>query len=493
MRDQLARVRQRLQTQADLHEPMKAVIDMLLAEYDDALQPPLSRQISYLHKAQRLIKLAHARAYENPELLKKVLNAKDPVWGQMKKLPVAQELKKNIAHQLFDSSGAQLGEKIIIAVTEDGREIAEELIPHCLRNGVDFELGIKDPERMMHMINHLSDEGLEKLTELNLKKYEGVDKEIIISSGTDPKIKEQTDMDRMNVYKKMNQEIHNRAMSGSLHYSLTRIPTEHDAELDEFDYEEYLQLFFELCDQPWEEIQTAQQALVERFNTAKEVHITNSDGTDVTLNIEGMTFANSVIAKNLPGSEIFSAPLRDGVNGVVVSKGRFHYGGSGIIENLHLEFKNGRLEKFSAEKGDEDFQRIIASDDEQGEGTRHVGELGIGTNPHIRQHVINGLLVEKIGGSFHLALGSCYSYKEYLGTPVMLDNGNRSASGVHWDITTMLRGKEGRMKIDGELIQEHGNWIGEQYRVLNEGWQALHDEDRPSWWKERYPEGYTNG
>ncbi len=490
MRLQLERIRHQLLQLKEDHEAMEAVIEQLLKEYDDALQPPFRRQINFIHKAQRLIKLALCRAYEKPELLKKALTAEDPCWSMMPELKVDKELIKNLAKQLFESSGAQMNEKIIIATTEDGRDVTEEVIVHCLRNGVDFELGIKDPLRMTYLINELDEEGLQRLTELNMSKYEGVTREIIISSSSDLETKKLMNPEKMKMYKKMNQAIHDKAMSGELHYTLTRIPTVHDAELDEMSYEDYMQLFFELCDQPWDEIEKAQQLLIDRFDKTNEVHITNNDGTDLRLDITGQTFANSVIAKNIPGSEIFSSPLREGTNGTLVSKGRFSHGSSGVIEDIRLEFVNGRIEAYDAQINKESLERIITKDDEHGEGTRHLGELGIGTNPHLRQHVINSLLVEKIGGSFHLALGSCYTYDHYLGTPVKLNNGNRSASGVHWDMTTMLRGKDGKMMIDGELIQDNGDWVGEEYAVLNQGWNAVDEELRPRWWKERYPDGY---
>lgn len=490
MRIQLERIRQQLTQLKEEHQPMEAVLDQLLHEYGDALQPPLRRQINFIHKAQRLTKLCVSRAYEHPELLKKVLTATDPSWSMMKAPSVEHALVKNLAHQLFLSSGAHEGEKIIIATTQEGRDVTEEIVALCLQNGVDFELGIKDPLRMTFLINELPEEGLKWLTDLNMTKYEGVSREIILSSSTDPEIKKLMDEERMQRYKVLNQAIHDKAMSGDLHYTLTRIPTRHDADLDQMDYEAYLELFFELCDQPWDEIEKAQAALIRHFDAADELHITNEDGTDITLDITGMTFANSVIAKNIPGSEIFSAPLREGVNGTLVSHGRFRYGSSGVIEDIRLVFKHGRVESFDARVNKEGLEKIVTQDDGNGEGTRHVGEIGIGTNPHLRKHVINSLLVEKIGGSFHLALGSCYTYDKYLGTPVRLNNGNTSHSGVHWDMTTLLRGKEGKMFLDGKLIQDHGEWIGEDFAVLNEGWQALAEEDRPEWWKERYPEGY---
>ncbi|MGE3278228.1 MAG: aminopeptidase [Candidatus Altimarinota bacterium] len=490
MNKHLERIRKQLLELRDQHLPLKAAIDLLLQDYADALQPPLSKQMNFVHKAQRLIKLAVTRAYENKELMRKILNAPDPSWLQMKSLPVEKELIVNLAHQLFQSSGARTGDKIVIATTEEGKDVTEEVIRHCLLNGVDFELGIKDPMRGVYMINDLDEAGLRQLSDLNLQKYEGVHREIIISSSSDIETKKLIDEKKNKLYRKMNQEIHDRAMAGELHYTLTRIPTPHDAQLDGMSYESYLELFFQLCDQPWEAIKTAQQKLIERFDAAAEVHITNEDGTDVTLDITGQTFANSVIAKNIPGSEIFSSPLRNGTNGVIVAKGKFQYGSSEIIEDVTMKFESGRLVEFSAKVGQKDLEEIITADDEHGEGTRHLGELGIGTNPHLRRHVVNGLLVEKIGGSFHVALGSCYTYQHYLGSPVKLDNGNRSFSGTHWDLTTMLRGKNGKMFLDGKLIQENGDWIGEEYRVLNEGWGAVEESLQPAWWKHSFPKGY---
>jgi len=490
MRKPLERIRHALKEAADAHQPLEAAIQQLLLVFDDALQPPLSKQIDFIHRGQRLLKIAATKAYNKPELLKKVLTSSDPSWSMMRPPEVDRELVEALGKQLFQSSGARAGEKIIIATTEDGRDVAECVIVECLRADVDFELGIKDPERMMLLINGLDKEALQSLSDLNLKKYEGCHREIIISSGTSPEIKAQIDAAQMKLYKAMNQEIHDRAMSGDLHYTLTRIPNRHDAELDGMDYDQYLELFFQLCDQPWKQIEVAQQHLIDRFDAGRNLHITNADGTDIHLDITEQTFANSVIAKNIPGSEIFSSPLREGVNGTIVAKGKFRYGGSGLMENIRLQFENGRLESWSAESGQEDLDKIATMDDGHGEGTRHLGEIGIGTNPHLRKHVINSLLVEKIGGSFHVALGSCYTYDEYLGTPVRLNNGNRSHAGVHWDLTTMLRGHEGKMYLDGELVQDNGDWVGKEYDVLNQGWGALSEDLQPQWWREQFRNGY---
>jgi hypothetical protein len=83
---------------------------------------------------------------------------------------------------------------------------------------------------------------------------------------------------------------------------------------------------------------------------------------------------------------------------------------------------------------------------------------------------------------------------KYDGEPVNLDNGNRSASGVHFDITSMLAGRNGKVILDGMLIQDNGVWVDENGRpdeklaVLNKGWDALPEEKRPEWYKKKFPE-----
>ena len=90
--------------------------------------------------------------------------------------------------------------------------------------------------------------------------------------------------------------------------------------------------------------------------------------------------------------------------------------------------------------------------------------------------------VEKVGGSFHIALGKAYNEE---GT----NNGNTSKSGVHWDITTLLRGKGGKVWLDDNLIQDERGWLDEEGQpdpdcaVLDEGWGVLPEERRPDWFR----------
>jgi len=264
---------------------------------------------------------------------------------------------------------------------------------------------------------------------------------------------------------------------------LTTIPTSRVSAIDGIPLEEYAKLYFLMCDQPWDLIKEAQGRLIETLNAGKVLQFTNADGTDLSMNIDGFTFCNSTIARNIPGSEVFSAPHIDSTQGVIVAKGRFavkEEAGT-VIENLTLRFDKGQLVEWIAEKGQEDFDHALSVD----AGAKRIGEIGIGTNPYLKKHLTSILLAEKIGGSFHVALGDAYTMTDYMGDPVNVDNGNRSL--LHWDITTMLWGKEGRMILDGRPIMENGVFTDKGLDIINHGWQCVPFEARPAIWQKIYP------
>ena len=81
------------------------------------------------------------------------------------------------------------------------------------------------------------------------------------------------------------------------------------------------------------------------------------------------------------------------------------------------------------------------------EGARVLGEVGIGCNPGIDRYTGSVLFDEKIYGTVHLALGNAYTFA-----------GGTNRSGLHWDMVKDLR-NGGRLYLDGELVQENGEWI----------------------------------
>ncbi|MFD1955033.1 aminopeptidase [Paenibacillus thailandensis] len=109
---------------------------------------------------------------------------------------------------------------------------------------------------------------------------------------------------------------------------------------------------------------------------------------------------------NLPTEEVYSAPLRTGVNGTVSSTKPLSYSGT-IIENFSFTFENGRVVNVTAEKGEDKLKSLVEMD----EGSHYLGEVAL--VPHRSPISDSNILFYKTlfdeNASCHLAIGSAYS------------------------------------------------------------------------------------
>jgi leucyl aminopeptidase (aminopeptidase T) len=97
---------------------------------------------------------------------------------------------------------------------------------------------------------------------------------------------------------------------------------------------------------------------------------------------------------------VFTAPVKNSVNGVVQYNAPTIYQGTGF-DNVRLEFKDGKVINGTA-NNTERLNQILDSD----AGARFIGEFAIGFNPHILQPMRDILFDEKIAGSFHFTPAS---------------------------------------------------------------------------------------
>ena len=176
------------------------------------------------------------------------------------------------------------------------------------------------------------------------------------------------------------------------------------------------------------------------------MHFQADNGTDVVVDIDGMHWINCCGHENFPDGEVFTGPNLDhasgGVNGVV----RYHFPavhGGREVQDIELVFEKGRVAKATASKNEAFLRQML----EQDERAAYVGEVAIGTNYNITEYSKNTLFDEKIGGTFHMAVGSGYP-----------ETGNQNESGLHWDMVCDLR-SGGTVTVDGEVISRDGRFV----------------------------------
>ncbi len=241
-----------------------------------------------------------------------------------------------------------------------------------------------------------------------------------------------------------------RGADGSLRWMSTIFPTPAYAMEAEMGFEEYQDFFFRACHcddctadpiAHWQNIERQQQGIIERIEGHDKVEI-RGPNVDLTLSIKGRIFHNSCGKCNLPDGEIYTGPVEDSANGWVrftypaVEQGR-------LVEGIELTFQEGRVAQASAQRNQEFLQKMLDTDP----GARYLGEFAIGTNFEINRFTRDILLDEKIGGSFHLALGASYP-----------ETGGRNQSAIHWDLICDLR-QNSEIRIDGDLIYKNGTFV----------------------------------
>ena len=149
----------------------------------------------------------------------------------------------------------------------------------------------------------------------------------------------------------------------------------------------------------------------------RKLHFTNGLGTDLTISVcDDGIFTGGIchcpepdgelFAPNIPTEEILTTPHRMKVDGVVYSSMPFVHAGN-VVDGMRLVFKNGRVEEYSAEQGEEIVKGILETD----EGSCRMGEIAlVPFDSPINQ---SGLLFYNTlfdeNASCHIALGAGYT------------------------------------------------------------------------------------
>ena len=424
-----------------------------------SVQQNLTEAITAVHRLQRAYYAAKIGLFDCDDVWAAIDHLDFPLWDRFTALAATDAQRDKLAELLYTGDETRRA-PVLLNLCDYGREIGERIVQLCIATGDETDILIADPLFQRRLLRHCDKTHLELLADLVTAPHRYCARRVSMRTEQtqqvfpDPPVNQTIQQAYNKAVSAYNEELRTKF------YTVTVLPTPKDAELDQLDYTDYVDLFFRMCDLDWPQIGIAQQHLIEQLNASSILRMTNNDGTDVSMDITGFTFCNSLVAKNVPGSEIFSAPHLNSVQGVVVGNGRYLFNGK-LMENIRLRFDQGRVVEYSAETGHDILTEMIETD----KASHYVGEIGIGTNPVLRTHLVNGLLVEKIGGSFHLALGNAYKFTDYLGTPVNVNNGNTSA--IHQDLTFMLYGKQGRMYVDDALIMDDGRFLDPRLSILN--------------------------
>lgn len=357
-----------------------------------------------------------------------------------------------LAQQLVQfSTNLQKGEKVLIDVTEVPDEVGIALIREARKVGAIPFLKVSHAKLNREMLMGATEEQYAAIAQHQLEEMKDMDAYIALRGSQN--ITESSDVPATNMETAMKQlrPVQDMRVKNTK-WCVLRWPTPSMAQQAGMSTEAFENFYFDVCLQDYAAMLENSKALVDLMNATDEVHI-KGNGTDLTFSIKDIPSVECCGNHNIPDGEVFTAPVRDSVNGVLAYNAPTIYQGI-AFDNITLEFKDGKIVKADAGSKTDALNKILDSD----EGARYIGEFALGFNSVIKEPMRDILFDEKIAGSFHFTPGQAYEDT---------DNGNRSQ--VHWDMVCIQREEWGGGEIyfDGELIRKDGVFLPEQLQALN--------------------------
>ena len=360
---------------------------------------------------------------------------------------------EKLAQILVDHSAeVKPGDRVAIEATTAADPLVRALCATILERGGDPHLLLELPDQKEILFAHAKDEQLDAIPTFRKLAYDQFESRINIHSETNPRALSSVDPARQRRRQKASASIMEaqmrRGADRSFKWVTTLYPTEGyaiEAEMSLSNFEDFV---YHAChaDQAdpvayWNKVETSQNKIIERIEGHDQV-VLRGPNVDLSLSIKGRTFLNAAGKNNMPDGEVFSGPVEDSLNGFVRYSYPAIYSGV-LVEGVELTFSEGKVTKALAEKNQPFLLEMLESD----AGARYVGEFAIGTNYEIDRFSHNILFDEKLGGSFHMALGAGYP-----------ETGSKNKSIIHWDMICGMQ-KESEILLDGEVVYKNGKFV----------------------------------
>ncbi|WP_017416214.1 aminopeptidase [Clostridium tunisiense] len=363
--------------------------------------------------------------------------------------PRIETLAKNLINY---SCKLKAGEKVLIEAVGLETPLVTELVKQTYAVGALPFVTIKDKEVDRALLMGCSQEQMEMMAKYEAERMSDMDAYIGIRAGNN--ITEQSDVpsEKMSIYSKyLWAPVHGGIRVPKTRWVVLRYPNYSMAQSANMSTEGFEDFYFNVCNLDYSKMSEAMDNLVNLMERTDKVHI-KGEGTDLSFSIKGMNAIKCAGELNIPDGEVYTAPIKDSVNGCLSYNAPAVYQGY-TYENIKLEFKDGKIVNATA-NNTEKINNIFDTD----EGARYVGEFAIGVNPYILTPMKDTLFDEKIAGSIHFTPGS--SYDDAF-------NGNKSA--IHWDLVYIQRPEYGGGEIyfDDVLIRKDGLFVIDELKCLN--------------------------
>ena len=341
-------------------------------------------------------------------------------------------------------------EKVLIQGSESAFPLINEIYKECLLSD-SYPLIMANLDVVYTFFKYAKEHQLKFVSPFEKFMVENIDVRIGIYCETNPKRLTNIGPSRIKTHAASRRELseifHKRVAERKLRWTVLPYPINAQAQEASMSLAEYEDFVYSSClvdkedsISEWKKIHKQQEKICEFLNQVSEIRIVGED-TDLTFNVKGRKWINCSGKENMPDGEAFTAPIENSANGTI----RFTFPGivaGREVEDITITFRDGKVVKTSAAKGDELLQQLLKID-----GADRIGEASIGTNYGITRFTKNMLFDEKMGGTIHIALGASIP-----------ESGGLNKSAIHWDILKDMK-KDGEIYADSKLFYKNGKFL----------------------------------
>ena len=352
------------------------------------------------------------------------------------------------------STRVQKGEKVLIEAFDIPPEVIIAIIDEVFAAGGIPLLELKNNHIQRNLYMKGDDDFFKLAADCELHRMKQMDCYIGVRGIWNDKEFVDITSDQMSKYEKLwLLPVHFKERVPNTRWVVCRFPSPSYAQKARMSMDAFEDFFFNACcEVDYEKMGAEMEHLKLLMEKTDKVRLLGPGDTDLTFSIKGLPAIPCSGSHNIPDGEVFSAPVRDSVNGVIHYNTPSSYRGF-TFENIRLVFKDGKIVDATANESKR-INEIFDTD----EGARYVGEFAIGCNPGVSQAMDEILFDEKIGGSIHFTPGNAYDD---------CNNGNKSS--IHWDLVLIqtLEYGGGEIYFDDVLIRKDGKFVLDELKGMD--------------------------
>ena len=360
---------------------------------------------------------------------------------------------ETLAHNLINySCKLKKGEKVLIHIIGEHFEFGSLLVKEAYKAGGLPFVKTDNSQLQRALLMDISDQVLNIMTENDAALMKQMDAYIGVRGGDNVSELGDVPSDKMKQYMSIyGKKVHSEIRVNETKWVILRYPSPSMAQAANMSTEAFEDYYFNVCNLDYQKMYDAMQPLKKLMERTDKVRLI-AEGTDLTFSIKDIPVIPCAGEFNIPDGEIFTAPIKDSVNGKITYNTPALYQGF-TYENICFEFENGKIVNATC-NSTEKINAVLNSD----EGARYVGEFAIGVNPYITSPMKDTLFDEKIAGSIHFTPGQCYE-----------DAPNGNSSAIHWDLVLIQTPEYGGGEIyfDDVLIRKDGIFVLDELKGLN--------------------------